>query len=103
MKAAARRLSNKTLTTQSSFTGLNKGASEQIPDELLTVERLGVAREILPPRNISAWQPGTLGSQVDQFCEIGEPVTAKSHEPDSYLEVETGRLFLRGGDFRQCK
>ena len=48
VKADARRSSNKTLTTQSSFTGLNKGASEQIPDKLLTVERLGVAREYSP-------------------------------------------------------
>ena len=48
VKAAARRLLNKTLTTQSTFTGLNKGASKQITGELMNVERLGLVREILP-------------------------------------------------------
>ena len=49
------------------------------------MKTLGVAREILPPRNSSSWQLGTLGSQVDQFCTIREPVTARSQELVSYL------------------
>ena len=52
----------------------------------MLAERLGVAFETLSPSNSCVWQPGTLASQVDKFCAIREPATARSHEQDSYLE-----------------
>ena len=61
--------------------------SDQYRDEQMNVEKLGVARERLSPRNSFARQPGTLASQVDQFCAIREPATERSHEQDWYLEV----------------
>ena len=57
------------------------GASDQYRDEQMHVERLGVAREKLCPRNGSARQPGTLASQVDQFCTVREAITTtRSHD-----------------------
>ena len=79
MKAAAVRLARQAVR--------NEGTSDQYRDDQMNVERLGVARERLSPRNSFARQPGTLASQVDQFCAIREPATERSLEQDWYLEV----------------
>ena len=86
VKDAARRLNNKTLTAEAELAGLNKIGSAQLSDHQMNVERLGVAREMLSPRNCNARQQGTLGSRVDQFCTVREQVT-RSHELDCDLEV----------------
>ena len=73
VKAAAGRLAVKAVR--------HGGASDQYRDEQMHVERLGVAREKLCPRNGLARQPGTLASQVDQFCTVREAITTtRSHD-----------------------
>ena len=47
MKDAARQLKNKTLTAEAELSGLNKGGSDQLSDNQMNVERLGVAGEML--------------------------------------------------------
>ena len=87
MKAAARRLKNKTLTAEVEFAGLNGGAFDQYRDEHMNVERIGVARDTLFPRNDYARQSGKLGSQMCQFLTVREIRTTRGHALDSDLEV----------------
>ena len=86
MKAAARRLKNKSLTAEVEMAGLHGSANDQYRDEQRNVERVGVARET-SSRGSYAWQPGTLTSQVDQFCTVREVITARSHELERHSEV----------------
>ena len=79
MKAAAEKLARQALR--------NEGTSDEYRDEQMNVERLEVARERLSPRNSFARQPGTLASQVDQFCTVREVITTRSHELYSELEA----------------
>ena len=65
VKDAARRLKNKTITAEAELAGLNKGGSDQHSGKQMNVERLGVAREMLSPRNSTAEQQDTLGSPVE--------------------------------------
>ena len=80
VKAAAVRLAVKAVR--------HGGASDQYRDEQMHVERLGVAREKLCPRNGLARQPGTLASEVDQFCTGREAITTtRSHDFERELEA----------------
>ena len=87
VRAAARRLKNKSLTAEVEIAGRHGNANDQYRDEQMNVERVGVARETSSPRSSYARQPGTLTSQVDQFCTIGEVITTRSHDFDSELEA----------------
>ena len=87
MRAAARRLKNKPLTAEVEMAGRHGNANDQYRDEQMNVERVGVARETSSPRSSYARQPGTLTSQVDQFCTIREAITTRSHDFDRELEA----------------
>ena len=85
---AARRLKNKSLTTEVEMSGRRGNVNDQYREEQMKVEREGVARETSSPRSSYARQPGTLTtSQVDQFCTIRKVITIRSHDFDRELEA----------------
>ena len=69
MKAAASRLAKRTVRQE--------GASEMIRDEQKRLEKVGVAREVLP-RNSSTQLLGTSGLQVDQLRTVREATTTRA-------------------------
>ena len=87
VRAAARQLKNKSLTAEVEMVGRHRNANDQYRDEQMNVERVGVARETSSPRSSYARQPGTITSQVDQFCTIREVITTRSHDFDRELEA----------------
>ena len=84
VKAAARRLKDKTLAAQAEMAGLNNGASEQISDEQMKVELIGVVREVLP-NNSSGQQLGIIAMQADQLRTVREKMNARGQGFDSAL------------------
>ena len=99
VKAAARRLKDKTLAAQAEMAGLNNGASEQVSDELMNVEKVGVAREVLRC-NSSAQQLGTIAMQVDQLRTVREVTTTLgvvSNVGVSFREVLTAAVTVDDG------
>ena len=95
VKAAARRLKDKTLAAQAEMAGLNNDASEQISDEPMNVEKVGVAREVLRS-NSSAQQLGTTGMQVDQLRTVREVTTTTRESGRVGSCVEGESLIQRG-------
>ena len=76
MKAAALRLAKRTVHQE--------GASEIPRGKQMKVEKVGVAREVLPS-NSSAQQLDTIGMQVDQLRTVREVMKTSGQEFDSAL------------------
>ena len=87
VRAAARRLKNKSLTAEVEMAGHHGNANDQYRHEQMNVERVRVARETSSRRSSYARPAGTLTSQLDQFCTIREVITTRSHDFDRELEA----------------